>query len=145
MRWVVWTLVLTSFVWFLFFVYDLVGKNVQPLVYLAPERAEAAEVVDLEYETVVATITAYTSSVDETDDTPFITASGVSTGRGVIACPEKYKFGTKVEINDTLYTCEDRMNPRYRGQERFDIWVVTKNEAYKWGVRTLKVRVLAQM
>jgi len=91
---------------------------------------------------VTATITAYTSSVDETDDTPFETASMTQTRRGVIACPSKYEFGTQVVIEGRQYTCEDRMNRRYRDQERFDIWVETKDEAFTWGVRELPVRIL---
>lgn len=94
-------------------------------------------------ETVTATITAYTSSVDETDDTPFITASGTRTGEGTLACPPKYDFGTRIRISDKVYVCEDRMNRRYHSQERFDIWMETKDEAFEWGIRELEVEVLA--
>lgn len=91
--------------------------------------------------TLIATITAYTSSVDETDDTPFITASGKKTGNGIIACPPKYPFGTQVEIEGRLFVCEDRMNKRYHNQERFDIWMETKDDAYNWGLRKLVVNI----
>lgn len=117
------------------------------------EREEVQEVAPQEKPTeeekednsvlVLATITAYTSSVDETDDTPFITASGSTTGQGVIACPRKYPFGTQVEIQGELFVCEDRMNIRYEGQERFDIWMETKSEAYQWGVRELHIKVVS--
>ena len=120
--------------------YSLEGE---PITYVAP-KVEAAEVADI-HKVVSATITAYTSSVDETDDTPFITASGARTGHGVIACPPKYDFGTKIVINNKEYVCEDRMNPRYHDEERFDIWVETKDEAFDWGVRELDVKVLAQI
>lgn len=113
----------------------------EPIVYVAPQIVEAQEVTP--HKTVVATITAYTSSVDETDDTPFETASGAQTGEGVIACPPKYDFGTQVVIEGRQYTCEDRMNRRYHNQERFDIWVETKDEAFDWGVRELEIKVLA--
>lgn len=88
---------------------------------------------------VLATITAYTSSVDETDDTPFITASGARTRDGIIACPPKYDFGTVIEINGKKYECQDRMNSRYHNQERFDIWVETKEEAFQWGVKKMQI------
>lgn len=101
---------------------------------------EVKEVAD-NTKVVVATITAYTSSPDETDDTPFITASGARTGRGTIACPPKYDFGTQVEIEGRQYTCEDRMNRRYHSQERFDIWVETKSEAYKWGIKEVEIKI----
>ena len=110
------------------------------IVYIAEER----EVAVIQHEVVVATITAYTSSVDETDDTPFITASGARTGHGIIACPSKYDFGTQIVIEGRQYTCEDRMNRRYRDQERFDIWVETKDDAFTWGIRELEIKVLAQ-
>ena len=104
-------------------------------------EAEAEEVVEQDTKIVIATITAYTSSVDETDDTPFITASGATTGEGVIACPPKYEFGTLIEIEGRQFTCEDRMNRRYHKEERFDIWVETKSEAYQWGVRELPIQI----
>lgn len=89
-----------------------------------------------------AVVTAYTSSPDETDDTPFITASGAHTTPGEIACPSKYAFGTQVKIHDAIYTCEDRMNAIYADQEHFDVWVYTKDEAYEWGHQTLDVEIL---
>lgn len=90
---------------------------------------------------VSATVTAYTSSVDETDDDPFITASGKTVRDGTLACPSKYKFGTVIEIQGERYTCEDRMNKRYRHTERFDIWVQTKSDAFQWGKKQLFVKV----
>lgn len=88
-----------------------------------------------------ATITAYTSSVDETDDDPFVTASGKIVRAGTLACPSKYGFGTVVEIQGERYTCEDRMNKRYRDTNRFDIWTETKKEAYQWGKKELFVKI----
>jgi 3D (Asp-Asp-Asp) domain-containing protein len=96
-----------------------------------------------DHKIIVAVVTAYTSSVDETDENPFETASGSRTRRGVLACPKKYEFGTKIVIDGRQYTCEDRMNRRYRDKECFDIWVETKSEAFNWGRRELKVKVLS--
>ena len=92
--------------------------------------------------TISATVTAYTSSVDETDDTPFITASGARTRRGIIACPPKYPFGTQLKVEDKVFVCEDRMNRRYHDQERFDVWVESKTEAYSWGEKSLEIVLL---
>lgn len=97
-----------------------------------------------EHESIPAVITAYTSSIDETDDTPFITASGSTTRRGVLACPSKYEFGTKIIIEGRQYVCEDRMNRRYRNKECFDIWVETKHEAFQWGRKELEIKILVQ-
>ena len=103
----------------------------QEYVYIAPQ----------EVKWVSALVTAYTSSVDETDDTPFETASGSRTRHGVVACPSKYPFGTVVEISGVEYICEDRMGKRFRNDERFDVWHESKEVAFAWGVQTLQVVV----
>lgn len=90
---------------------------------------------------VAATVTAYTSSEDETDDRPWETANGNHAGHGSIACPSKYEFGTTVEIEGSSYTCDDRMNARYRDEEHFDVWMATKTEAKEWGVRKTSVAI----
>ena len=96
-----------------------------------------------EPEVVYAIVTAYTSSVDETDDTPFITASGQTTRRGIVACPAKYPFGTVIEFEGERYECQDRMNLRYREDSHFDVWVETKSEAWEWGKKQGEIVVLA--
>lgn len=106
----------------------------EPIVYERPAK---------QYPIVQAVVTAYTSSEDETDSSPFETASGAKTERGVVACPIKYKFGTKIEIDGRQYWCEDRMNRRYWHEERFDVWVVAKKEAYNWGRRELAIKILS--
>ena len=105
----------------------------QPIHYEAP-KADTIQ--------VQAVVTAYTSSEDETDDTPEITASGARTRHGVVACPREYAFGTKVIIKGMEYECLDRMNPRYRDEQRFDIWMESKDEAFEWGKRELAVEII---
>lgn len=90
--------------------------------------------------TQLAVVTAYTSSVDETDSTPFITASGTHTQPGTLACPAEYAFGTQVRIGDATYTCRDRMNAKY--SHRFDVWVQTKAEAKARGIQKLPIEIL---
>ena len=108
----------------------VVGSIPGPTVYYY--RTPDPEPVKIE-----AVVTAYTSSVDETDSTPDITASGERTRDGIVAnnCLE---FGSKVVIEDKVYVVEDRMNKRY-GCEHYDIWLETKDEAYEWGRRELAV------
>lgn len=123
------------FAWFCFWLYGWIGEQVEYVempVVLVPSG---------DYERVAAVVTAYTSSPDETWGDPFETASGARTGEGVIACPPKYPFGTQIVIEGRQYVCEDRMNRRYWNEERFDVWVETKHEAYQWGVRELLVKV----
>lgn len=96
------------------------------------EQAHAEEV-----QAVQATVTAYTSSEDETDSTPFENASGTRPARGSVACPRELAFGTQVVIDGKTYRCDDRMHSKYA--DRYDIWVESKAEAFEWGRRTLAV------
>ena len=93
------------------------------------------------WQVISAEVSAYTSSVEETDDTPHLTASGSQTRPGVIACPSRLEFGTKVEIFGKLYVCEDRMNQRYAGKDVFDIWMPSKELAIEWGRQHLEVKI----
>lgn len=94
---------------------------------------------EFSFTVIKAQVSAYTSSVDETDDTPFITASGTATKLGVVACPVAIPFGTQVVIEGKSYTCEDRMNPRYQNKPVFDVWMSSKKQAFEWGRQTVQV------
>ena len=87
-----------------------------------------------------AKVTAYSSSVDETDSTPFIAADGSAVGEGMIACPRRFKFGTLFYINELIYKCNDRMALRF--DDRLDLWASSKEKAVKWGIKSLNVRVI---
>ena len=90
----------------------------------------------------IAEVTQYTSSVEETDDTPNLTASGETTGPGTIACPSRFKFGTIIQIEKRFYICNDRMNKRYRNSDHFDVWTEKREDAIKFGRRKLLVFVI---
>lgn len=87
-------------------------------------------------------VTAYSSSPDETDDTPDITALGTKTRKGVIAS-NFLPFGTKIKMpelfGDTVFTVEDRMNRRF--QDRLDVWFPTKEEAKRFGLQFTEVEI----
>ena len=87
-----------------------------------------------------ATVTAYSSSPDETRGDPFITASGRRVFDGLVACPRALPFGTKIRIGDRTYQCYDRLHRKY--DHRFDIWMSTKNAALAFGKRQLRVEVI---
>jgi|TARA_Y100000310_G_scaffold207361_1_gene207869 3D (Asp-Asp-Asp) domain-containing protein len=89
---------------------------------------------------IEATITGYSSSFDETDDTPFITASGTRTRKGIIACPRNIEFGTEIIIDGKRYICEDRLSLKY--DNRFDIWFPTKKQAIEFGKQEKIVSIL---
>ncbi len=90
-------------------------------------------------EIIMAEVSAYTSEVNQTDDDPFTMASGKHVYDGAIACPDRFPFGTKVEIDGKVYTCEDRMNARYRDGNYFDIWMSNKAEAINFGRQTKQI------
>jgi len=87
--------------------------------------------------------TAYSSSLDETDDTPFITASGSHVRNGVIAA-NFLPFGVKVRLpglfDDKIFTVEDRLKESYN--DRVDIWFPSKEEALKFGVQVTEMEIL---
>ena len=84
-----------------------------------------------------ATITAYSSTIEQTDSTPFITASGKRVRKGIIA-NNYYKFGTKIEIDGEIYEVQDRMSKKYN-KYYFDIWMSSKEEAIQFGKQTKQV------
>lgn len=88
-------------------------------------------------ETVFAWITSYSSSIYQTDSTPFLTAHQTTVDEQTVACPRYIPFHTKVVIQDKEYECLDRMNIRYKN--RFDIWMPTKKLAKIWGIKKLEV------
>ena len=91
-------------------------------------------------------VTAYSSTPDQTDDTPFITASGSHVRDGIIAA-NFLSIGTKVRFptmyGDKIFVVEDRMNPRYT--YRADIWMRTRHEAKQFGLRNLPIEVIREI
>jgi 3D (Asp-Asp-Asp) domain-containing protein len=98
----------------------------------------------------VVTITTYSPTVEQTDSTPLITASGFKINEKnprrhrIVAVSRdlkrKYKFGTKLHIKgagkyDGTYTVRDVMNKRYT--KRIDILVGKKDKQTK--VKKVKV------
>jgi 3D (Asp-Asp-Asp) domain-containing protein len=89
------------------------------------------------------TITAYSSTEDQTDDTPFVTAWNTQTRIGVVAA-NWLPLGTKVRIpelfGNQVFTVEDRMHPR--NAHKLDIWFQSREEALKFGVKKARVEIL---
>mgnify|MGYP001610072804 CR=1 FL=1 len=87
-------------------------------------------------------VTFYSSTIDQTDDTPFITANGTRVRYG-IAAANFLSFGTRIKIPDIfgeeVFVVHDRMNQRFGN--RVDIWVATREEAIERGVHYTTVEV----
>lgn len=94
--------------------------------------------------------TAYSSDVAQTDNSPCITATGYD------VCENYAKYGaantiasnflpmhTVIKIpelyGDELFVVRDRMNDRF--YNRLDLWMPTKGQAVRYGVKYIRVEV----
>jgi len=89
-------------------------------------------------------ITAYSSSPWETDENPYITASGTWVREGIVA-NNLFPFGTKIRIpeiyGDKVFVVEDRMSWK-KGNYHFDIWFPSYWEAKNFGAKRTYIEVL---
>ncbi len=89
--------------------------------------------------------TGYSSTVEQTDSTPFITASGSTVRDGIIA-NNLLPFGTEVRIpelyGDKVFIVEDRMHSR-KGKYHVDIWFPEYFQAKEFGAKTIYIEVLS--
>ena len=89
-------------------------------------------------------VTAYSSTPDQTDATPFITALGTGVRDGIVAC-NFLRFGTRVRFpdmyGDKIFVVEDRM--ALRNSHKIDIWFTTREQAKQFGIKYIKVEVLS--
>lgn len=87
-------------------------------------------------------VTFYSSDPDQTDDTPYVTASGAYVRDG-IAASNCLPLGTRIKIpaiyGDKVFVIQDRMNERYKC--RIDIWVKSREEAVTRGVEFTEVLI----
>jgi 3D (Asp-Asp-Asp) domain-containing protein len=88
--------------------------------------------------------TAYSSTVWQTDDTPYTTAAGTSVRDGIIA-NNVLPFGTRVRIpelyGDKIFVVEDRMSWK-KGNYQIDIWFPEYWQAKNFGARTTLIEIL---
>jgi len=89
-------------------------------------------------------ITAYSSSPWETDDNPYITASGEWVREGIVA-NNLLPFGTEVRIpelyGDKTFVVEDRMHWS-KGYYHVDIWFPSYEEALDFGSKRTYIEIL---
>ncbi len=89
-------------------------------------------------------VTAYSSTTWQTDDTPFITASGQTVGEGIVA-NNMLPFGTEIRIpelyGDKVFVVEDRMNWK-KGYYHIDIWFPEYQQAKDFGATTTYIEIL---
>lgn len=115
------------------------------------ERDTIVETFGINYNTIKKAkesyymiITAYSSTEDQTDSSPFITASQKHVEDGIVA-NNLLPFGTKVKIpelyGDKIFIVEDRMHQR-KGNYHLDIWFKTRMEAQNFGVKRATIEVI---
>ncbi len=113
--------------------------------------------------TITAKSTAYNSLANQTDSTPFVTATGARTRFGVVALSRdllrRIPYGSIVRIEDlgswangrgrgtynrmlsgVNFIVEDTMNARKRNT--VDVWMPTRRGAIQWGARQIRVTVI---
>lgn len=93
--------------------------------------------------TVMVAVTAYSSTQDQTDDTPFITAANTITRDGIVASnflPLHTKIMIPELFSDKVFLVEDRMHERF--DDRLDIWFPDRESAKEFGLKIATIRVL---
>ncbi|KKR13629.1 MAG: hypothetical protein UT43_C0039G0001, partial [Parcubacteria group bacterium GW2011_GWC1_39_29] len=97
-----------------------------------------------ERRTFLVTATGYSSSVDQTDSTPFITASNTFVRDGIIAA-NFLPIGTRVRIpslfGDKQFIVEDRMNSRY--WYNIDLWFADRASAIHFGKKQVVIEIVS--
>ncbi|OGH83730.1 MAG: hypothetical protein A2261_04100 [Candidatus Magasanikbacteria bacterium RIFOXYA2_FULL_44_8] len=93
---------------------------------------------------VRAVMTAYTSTIDQCDDDPFIAAWGERVFDGMIAAnwlPHNTLIKIPSLFGDKVFRVADRMNARY-GFGRIDIWMPgPRVDAIKFGVKRADIEI----
>jgi 3D (Asp-Asp-Asp) domain-containing protein len=86
--------------------------------------------------------TAYSSTVDQTDSTPFITADGTYVHWSVVAA-NFLPFNTCIRFPEVFgnqfFVVHDRKHERFSNS--FDIWFPEKAQAKRFGFRMLKTEI----
>jgi 3D (Asp-Asp-Asp) domain-containing protein len=116
---------------------------VQPLANQAIAADKPVYAAVSEPKTMSIWVTAYSSVPEETDNSPFITATNKTVRDGFIAA-NFLPFGTQVKIpeffGNKVFVVEDRMSRR---KDNFmDVWMPTKSDALKFGIHQTNIVVV---
>lgn len=117
--------------------------NAYPLPALAFAKQIAPHSLYFPHNNVVGvTATAYSSTPDQTDSSPFITASGSRVHHGTVAA-NFLPLGTIIRINDEEFEIDDRMSPRYNDTYHIDIWTASREAAQSFGTQAILIEIVA--
>lgn len=128
-----------------FYFEDPHGFLLEDNFYLIGIEAESQKLEGLEkFERLPAILTGYSSSPEETDETPNITASGSEVEDGICA-NNLLPLGTKVKFpevfGEKIFVVKDRMAPQ-KSPFHFDIWFPDKESALNFGAKITEVVIL---
>jgi len=113
-----------------------------------PQKNFLPQAGDVEYKKIIyVTVTAYSSTEDQTDSSPCITANGYdvcSKNNEDVVAANFLPFGAKVRFpykfdKDRYFYVQDRMNERY--PNRIDIWMKSRAAAKEFGIKRLRVEI----
>ena len=125
--------------------YNKFIKNIKPLETIEYQNLKTNPVklpeIDLSksYHTEDVILTAYTASFDECGKTDGITASGVKAVQGITIASDHLPMGTKVEIDNHIYTVQDRFGGGHTN--KIDIFMNNKRDAINFGKQYYKVKI----
>ena len=118
---------------------DAEAVNDSPAVDILPETPDKQPKRVMRVEA-----TAYTSTAAQTDNSPFVTASGKRVREGTLAA-NFLPFGTRVRLPDHFgnkeFVVEDRLAPRFNN--RVDVWFSEYGQAIQFGYkRSIRLEVM---
>lgn len=129
-------------------------KLVQPSYAAMPSQYLSTNQIDIDQymqqyfankkprKSMMVTVSAYSSTMDQTDKTPYLTAYNTEVRDGVVAA-NFLPVGTVVRFpqrfGDKLFVVEDRMDERFGLQ--VDIWMSQFVESKKFGIQYLEMEV----
>ena len=94
--------------------------------------------------TMIVEASGYSSTPDQTDANPFITANGTYVHDGIIAA-NFLPFGTLIKIpslyGNKIFSVQDRMNKRY--QQTIDIWFPDRDAANGFARKVVKIEIVS--
>lgn len=86
--------------------------------------------------------TAYSSTPEQTDGDPYITASGARVNAATVAA-NFLPLGTHIRYQGRIYIVQDRMNSRYDGRAIIDIWHPSTQAARQFGARVIEIEIVS--
>ncbi len=120
------------------FMYDRVAKAPINEIYITGNATPPKKYI----KSYTVTSTAYSPTVAETDNNPWVTASGMKSAFGIIAVdPKVIPLGTLVYVEGYGYAIAGDTGGFIKG-EKIDVFFYSTKDASKWGIKKVKIYIL---